>query len=169
MCRSWLKSNPLDIYMGLSFATGENKFYLLRREAKKSEEKYMDYTVLCSLQRGYKPTGRLLHIYESISHILTLIRASYLKSVMLNQYFNRFRHLFTGSPHFALQTRWFRRWVLATRRYVACLTASHSSLRARSPVLLEIDWWTDWLGTASARQQASCSFITLQTPLQRFT
>lgn len=70
--------------MGLSFATGENKCYQPRREAKKSEEKYMDYTVLCSLQRGYKPAGKLLHIYESISHILALIRASYLKRAMLD-------------------------------------------------------------------------------------
>jgi len=54
------------------------------RKAKKSEEKYMDYTVLCSLQRGYKLAGRLLYIYESVSHILTLIRASYLKPVMLD-------------------------------------------------------------------------------------
>lgn len=70
--------------MGLGFATGENKSYLPNREAKKSEEKYMDRPVLCNLQGGYKPAGRLLHIHEIISHILTLITASYLKPVMLD-------------------------------------------------------------------------------------
>lgn len=51
---SWLKSNALAVYLGFSFATGENRCSLLSRKGKKSELKYMDYTILCSLQTSWQ-------------------------------------------------------------------------------------------------------------------
>lgn len=64
--------------MGFSFAAGRNRYSLPSREGKKSKQKYTDSSILYSPE----PAGRLLHIYDNIPHILTFVRASYLKPLM---------------------------------------------------------------------------------------